>query len=102
MTSVNQSFCILFVIVFASVGQMVQVVDAEAKFEGTTSAPVGAMPNAELAKKCLIGLGECGSKLCDDLCCDQRCSLQYPYNEPHGYCNNVGSKELCYCSYDCP
>ncbi|KAK6158175.1 hypothetical protein DH2020_005489 [Rehmannia glutinosa] len=89
MVAVNKSFCILFVLFIATVGEMVQASD------------MATVLGSELIKRCVAGLGECGARVCDEECCKQKCSKQYGGLSPQGYCGYIGVNQLCYCNYDC-
>ncbi|KAL6501685.1 Defensin-like protein [Orobanche gracilis] len=102
MASVTRSFCILLVLISLSVGRMITLCDTS-----TTTTESGVVKaeldscNSDHNKKCIVGLGECGASVCTGSCSNIKCHYQFHGRNPEGYCNNIGSNQLCYCSYDC-
>ncbi|KAL6550012.1 Defensin-like protein [Orobanche minor] len=102
MASVNQSLCILLVLISLSVGRMITVCDASTiTTESGVVKPELDSCNSDRNRKCLIGLGVCGASVCTESCCNIKCQYQFQGRNPEGYCNNIGPNQLCYCSYDC-
>ncbi|KAL6545723.1 hypothetical protein OROGR_009597 [Orobanche gracilis] len=96
MASVNLSFCIFFVLGFALVGRMVQVVDAARELD---DSPFGAVK----LSGCAIGLhGQCDHTVNDEKNCEIAC--KFNIGDPANFWKSAclyGGEELCYCSYWC-
>lgn len=54
-------------------------------------------------RKCLSILGICGSKVCDEHCCENKCLNKFQSQNPKGACELFPGSGLviCNCYHDC-
>ncbi|KAH6760923.1 hypothetical protein C2S51_017872 [Perilla frutescens var. frutescens] len=91
MASIHPSICILLILTFASVGKMVEMVDAKGEF--------GMMGSKSRCKQYVYdGCGFKGD--CDDPCCEAKCNQLYGSYNVVAYCASP-PPVLCLCTFDC-
>ncbi|KAL6545722.1 hypothetical protein OROGR_009596 [Orobanche gracilis] len=96
MASVNLSFCIFFVLGFALVGRMVQVVDAARELD---DSPFGTVKLSGCAME--LTHGECDQSMDAEKNCEIACKSNIgSANFWRADCLYVGVG-VCYCSYWC-